>query len=110
MDEAHQADGARRPRIPRHAIALTAAARPAERWEVAASARIALDTVDIVSSVPPLQPLDNYVVVDARLAYKPNEATELYLRAENLLNQKYATVWGYPAQGIGVFAGVKAKF
>lgn len=108
--EAHQADGARRPRIPRHAIALTAAARPAERWEVAASARIALDTVDIVSSVPPLQPLDNYVVVDARLAYKPNEATELYLRAENLLNQKYATVWGYPAQGIGVFAGVKAKF
>lgn len=50
------------------------------------------------------------MLVDAKVSYKPNERTEIYLRGENLLNQRYQTVYGYQTAGIGVFAGLKAKF
>ena len=82
--------------------------RPAEKWEAQASARIALDTLDTVGGT--LTPLDNYVVVDVRIAYKPTDNLEVYLRGENLLNQKYQTIHGYQSPGIGVFAGLRARF
>lgn len=103
-----QPDGERRPRIPVHDISVGAVVRPAEKWEAQASARIALDTLDTVGGT--LTPLDNYVVVDARIAYKPTDNLEVYLRGENLLNQKYQTIHGYQSPGIGVFAGLKARF
>lgn len=103
-----QPDGQRRPRIPVHDIALGAVVRPAEKWEASATARIALDTVDTVGGA--LAPLKDYVLVDAKVTYKPTDGTEIYLRGENLLNQKYQTIHGYQSAGIGVFAGFKARF
>jgi vitamin B12 transporter len=55
-------------------------------------------------------PLDDYVLLDAKVSYKPTEATEIYVRGENLLNQKYEVVKGYGTPGFGVFAGFKATF
>lgn len=101
-------DGLRRPRIPVHAIALGATATPAEKWEIAANARIALDTLDTVGGL--LTPLDDYIVVDAKVAFKPKENLELYVRGENLFNARYQTIAGYNAPPLGVFAGLKARF
>lgn len=108
-----QPDGLRRPRIPAHDIALSATVRPAEKWEITGTARAVLDTADRVS--PSYGSfvnvgLDNYVLLDARVAYKWSEDTEFYVRGENLLDQKYEVVKGYGMPGIGVFAGVKARF
>lgn len=103
--KATQPDGSRQVRIPRHIINLTASVRPAEKWTVSATTRIALDTVDFGQ-----EPLDDYVLVDAKISYKPTEATEIYVRGENLLNQKYEVVKGYGTPGLGVFAGFKATF
>lgn len=64
-----------------------------------------VDEVDTVSIE-----LDDYVLVNAKLAYSHNENTELYLRGENLLDQQYQTVAGYGTPGISVFSGVKARF
>jgi vitamin B12 transporter len=50
------------------------------------------------------------VLVDAKISYKPTDRTELYLRGENLLDQKYEVVKGYGTPGLGVFAGFKATF
>lgn len=108
-----ESDDERRPRIPRHMIGLLAEARPAEKWTVSASAKIALDTVDVVSpsfGTYERVELDDYVLVNAKIAYKPTEDTELYLRAENLLDQDYQTVHGYNTSGFSAFAGFKAKF
>jgi len=108
-----EADDERRPRIPRHMIGLVAEARPAEKWTVSASAKIALDTVDFISpsfGTYERVKLDDYVLLDAKLAYKATEDTELYLRVENLLDQDYQTVYGYGSPGISAFAGFKAKF
>jgi len=101
-----QPDGERQVRIPRHVIGLSAAVKPAERWTVSATGRAALDTVDGF----PQGPLKDYFLLDAKVSYKPTDATEIYLRGENLLDQKYEVVKGYGTPRLGVFAGFKATF
>jgi vitamin B12 transporter len=108
-----QPDGERRPRIPEHDFAIAATVRPAEKWAVTGVVHTVLNTVDRIS--PSFGtfvnvPLDDYVLVDAKVSYKPTEATEIYLRGENLLDQKYEVVKGYGTPGLGVFAGFKATF
>ena len=103
-----QPDGTRQVRVPRHDIGLSAVVRPAEKWELSATARIALDTVDFEGADK--TPLDDYLLLNAKIAYHPNENTELYLRAENLLDQDYQTVRGYSTPGFSVFAGLRATF
>lgn len=98
-------NGARLPRIPRHTIGLSADYKPAERWTVSASALAAIDTVDTDGL-----PLDDYFLLNAKVAYKPTEDTELYVRAENLLDQDYQTARGFNTPGLSVFAGFSAKF
>jgi vitamin B12 transporter len=89
-------------------IGLSASVQPAERWTVSATTKIALDTVDFEGIDK--APLDNYVLLDAKISYKPTDATEVYVRGENLLNQKYQVSRGYGTPGLGVFAGFKATF
>jgi vitamin B12 transporter len=108
-----QPDGERRPRIPEHDFAIAATVRPAEKWAVTGVVHTVLNTVDRIS--PSFGtfvnvPLDDYVLVDAKVSYKPTEATEIYVRGENLLDQKYEVVKGYGTPGLGVFAGFKATF
>jgi vitamin B12 transporter len=54
--------------------------------------------------------LDDYVLLNAKVAYQLTESTQIYLRGENLLNENYQTVKGYGTPGIAAFAGIKAKF
>lgn len=108
-----QPDGLSRPRIPAHDFVLTATVRPAEKWSVTATAHAVIDTSDRISPSTGTfldVPLDDYLLLDARIAYKPTEETELYVRGENLLNEKYQLVRGYGTPGVRVFAGFKASF
>jgi vitamin B12 transporter len=108
-----QPDGARRPRVPVHDFAVTATVRPAEKWEVSATAHAVLDVEDRVSpsfgTFTDVR-LDDYVLLDAKVAYKPTENTEFYVRGENLLDQDYQVIKGYGTPGISAFAGFKAEF
>lgn len=97
-------NGDRLARVPRHAIGLSATYKPAEKWTVTAAGKIAVDTVDTDDLA-----LDDYFLLNAKVAYQPTEKTELYVRAENLLNQDYQTVRGYGTPGLSVFAGFRAR-
>jgi len=107
-----QPDGLPRPRIPEHDVALTATVRPAEKWTFTATAHGVVNVMDRVGSGGGAVDvkLKDYLLLDARLAYKPTEATEVYLRGENLLNQKYELVKGYGTPGAAIYAGFKATF
>lgn len=98
-------DGQPMTHVPRHAIVLSAAWRPDERWTVSGNAKFAIDTVD-TGGVE----LDDYVLVNAKVGYLYNEKTEFYVRGENLLDQDYQTVAGYGTPGLSVFTGVKTRF
>ena len=87
--------------------------RPAEKWEISGTARGVVNVQDRVSAGFASfvdVPLDDYVLVDAKIAYRPNENTELYVRGANLLDQNYQVVRGYGTPGIGVFAGARLRF
>lgn len=100
---AHNADGTRRPRVPKHDIVLGLFTRPAEKWTTSTTVRIVEDTVDTVGGT--LVPLDNYVLVNAKVGYTPMAGLELYVRGENLLDEKYQVVRGYGTPGASVYGG-----
>ncbi|MBB6010895.1 vitamin B12 transporter [Aquamicrobium lusatiense] len=102
--DSRKADGTRNVRIPRHAVVLSAEARPAEKWTIGADVKFVADVVDGGAK------LDDYVLLNAKVAYQLTESTQIYLRGENLLNENYQTVKGYGTPGIAAFAGIKAKF
>jgi vitamin B12 transporter len=53
---------------------------------------------------------EDYTVVRLYTAYRVNDRLTLKARAENLLNESYEEVNGYPALGFGIFAGAEWKF
>lgn len=48
----------------------------------------------------------NYVDVKARASYKVTDWMDIFARGENLLNQKYETLLGFPMPGATVLAGI----
>lgn len=105
---AHNPDGTRRARVPRHDIVLGLFTRPAENWTTSTIVRIVEDTVDTVSGT--LVPLDDYVLVNAKVGYSPIEGMEIYVRGENLLDEKYQVVKGYGTPGASVYGGFVYQF
>lgn len=102
--DSRQPSGARSNRVPEHVTTLSAIYTPAEKWTVSGDVRFVVDTLESNT------PLDDYVLVNAKVAYQVTDSAEVYLRGENLLNQDYQTARGYNTPGFGAFAGFKAKF
>ena len=106
---ANDASGARRPRVPRHDVVLGLHTRPAERWNTSTTVRIVRNTQDFAfqpfPALPTLVPIDDYVLVNAKVGYEPIDGLELYVRGENLLDEKYQVVRGYGTPGASVYGG-----
>lgn len=103
-------DGTRAPLRPRHMMTLAASARPAEKWTVSGDVKFVADTIDGSVALGNYALLKDYVLLNAKVAYQVNDLTEVYLRGENLLNQKYQVSNGYNTPGIAAYAGFRAKF
>jgi len=52
----------------------------------------------------------NYVLLNSKISYQGWKYAELFIMAENLLNQKYETNKYYTMPGVTAFGGVKFKF
>ncbi|MDD4968040.1 MAG: TonB-dependent receptor [Paludibacter sp.] len=52
----------------------------------------------------------NYLLLNARVTAKPMKYLELFVAANNLLNQQYEINYGYPMPGINFNAGFNLKF
>lgn len=99
-------------RVPRHALTLFANARPAEKWTVSADLKYVSNATDLDFATWPATTakLQDHVLVNAKVAYQLSDTTEVYVRGENLLNQRYQTVLNYGTPGIAAFAGIKSTF
>jgi vitamin B12 transporter len=108
--------GARRDRIPRHDLALAMSGRVAERLSYDLGASLVWDYVDdsardFTGAVIESRGFaENFVVVDARIAYALTDAVDLYVRGANLLDERYQTARGYSASDRAFFAGLTARF
>jgi len=102
--------GARRNRIPRHDLGLALSGRVAGRLDYGLGARLVWDYVDDSSAVESRGFTEDFVVVDARLAYAVTDAVEVYVRGENLLDERYQTARGFTASDRAFYAGLSARF
>jgi len=53
---------------------------------------------------------ETYTLLNSKISYRLMEFAELFITAENLFNQTYATNIYYTMPGVTVFAGIKAGF
>jgi len=58
----------------------------------------------------PPAPLGDYTELSGQLTYKHDENTELFLRVDNITDDEYSTVAGYPHDGTLVYAGLVKRF
>ncbi|MDX5591937.1 TonB-dependent receptor plug domain-containing protein [Pseudovibrio sp. SPO723] len=101
-------DGARLVRVPLHDLSLGLVYQPNDNWTVSMNGNYVADTID--SQWPGTTELDDYFLLNGKVSYAFDEGPELYLRAENILDQEYQTANGYGTAGFSVYAGVKAQF
>lgn len=58
----------------------------------------------------PPAPLGDFVDLGAQLTYRHDKNTEFYVRAENVTDDEYSTVPGYPHDGALFYAGFVKRF
>jgi iron complex outermembrane receptor protein len=52
----------------------------------------------------------NYILVDARVDYRPLKWLDVFVKGDNLLSQKYETMFGFPMPGATVMGGISLDF
>ncbi len=53
---------------------------------------------------------DSYVLLGAKAGFQIHKLLDIYIAGDNLLNQEYQHLYGYPNPGINVMAGINLKF
>jgi vitamin B12 transporter len=54
--------------------------------------------------------IEDYAFVNLAAEYEINSHTSIFGRVDNLTNEHYAEVFGFPALGRAAYAGVKVRF
>lgn len=102
-------DGVRLTRTPRHDAVVGIAGDVSDRLSGYLDVRRVVDVVPSAFA-PAGHKVGNYTLVGAGVAYDVSEASELFLRVENLLDEDYETAGGFNQPGRAVFVGFRADF
>jgi len=76
------------------------------KWQLASSIQYVNDLDTDPSAKVSFQ---NYALLDSKISYKVLKSAELFISAENILNQKYVNNIYYTMPGITIFGGIKIK-
>lgn len=99
--DTEQANGDRLARVPRHSLAVGLDLKPMDKVDANILVRYVAGTFDGGGD------LDDYWLVNAKVAYEFSPGWKAYVRAENLLDEKYQTVAGYGTPGLSVYGGLQ---
>jgi vitamin B12 transporter len=104
--------GLRLLRRPRHAATLDVWNDFGGGFSAGVGATLAADSVDIdsASAIGARTDGEDYVVARIYAAWAVNERLTLKARVENLFDEDYAVVNGFPSLGIGAYAGAEWRF
>jgi vitamin B12 transporter len=104
LDATDDISGARLTRRPRHVGDIEIRSHLTKAWIVGAGAHV------VANRLEGAQPAEDYTTVRIFTSYDLGGGVRLKLRVENLLDEKYEEVYGYPALPLGVTAGVEWRF
>ncbi len=80
------------------------------RFNVGAGVAFVSDRMDVDAATFANVQGEDYTVARVYAAWQASSRVTLKARVENLLDEKYEQVNGYPQPGVGVYAGVEMKF
>jgi vitamin B12 transporter len=100
--------GVRLLRRPRHQVGLDAVAKPLTGLTISGGANWIVERQDAL--FPGQVPIGDYLLVRAAVSYQLCKNAQLWVRGENLLDQKYDALRGFPALRLGAYAGLKLSF
>ncbi len=103
-------DGSRLLRRPRHQVFASVGVRPVPRF----SAALELKSVNAREDIDPRTfarvDAEDYTTLRLLLDFEATRNVHVYGRVENLLDERYAEVAGYPALRRGFFGGLSARY
>ncbi len=100
--------GVRLLRRPRHQLGVNSTYTPFEKLTLSAGVAWVMERQD--SQFPGQIPIGDYLTVRGAITYRVNQHVELWARGENLADDRYDYVNGFPALGFGAYAGAKVTF
>jgi len=104
-----QPEGARLPRRPRHEVYVSASYRWCKKLRTTIEARFVNAREELNFGGPNFD-IEDYAVVNLIAEYEVNSHLNIFGRIENLGDEQYSEVFGFPALGRGAYGGFKVKF
>jgi outer membrane cobalamin receptor len=65
---------------------------------------------NLYTQITPSKVKDSYTLLNTRIAYTINKYTDVFLKGENLMDEKYYINYGYPMPGFIAFGGLNLHF
>jgi vitamin B12 transporter len=104
-----QPPGARLPRRPRNEVYLSASYRWFGKLRTTMEAKFVNAREEINFGGPNFD-IEDYAFVNFAAEYEINKYMSIFGRIDNLANEHYAEVFGFPALGRAAYAGVRLRF
>ena len=104
-------DGKYIQRVPINEYGLSLDSQLSPKAHFFAKVLIVKDISDIDNiSYTGIQKMPDYNLLNTKISYQLNDNVNIYLRGENLLNEKYSTVFGHGTSSRAFYLGSKASF
>ena len=104
-----QLQGARLPRRPRNEVYVSASYLWCKKLRTTAEAKFVNAREELSFGAPNFD-IEDYSFVNFAAEYEVNPHMSLFGRIDNLTNEHYSEVFGFPALGRAVYGGVKVRF
>ncbi|PYJ51485.1 MAG: hypothetical protein DME83_07305, partial [Verrucomicrobia bacterium] len=104
-----QLQGARLPRRPRNEVYVSASYLWCKRLRTTAEAKFVNAREELNFGGPNFD-IEDYSFVNIAVEYELNPHLSIFGRIDNLTNEHYAEVFGFPALGRAAYGGVKLRF
>jgi vitamin B12 transporter len=104
-----QPQGARLPRRPRNEVYVSASYRWCKKLRTTAEAKFVNAREELNFGAPNFD-IEDYSFVNFTAEYEINSHFSIFGRIDNLTNEHYSEVFGFPALGRAAYGGVKLRF
>ncbi len=105
----NQPQGARLPRRPRNEFYVSASYLWCKKLRTTVEAKFVNAREELSFGAPNFD-IEDYSFVNFAAEYEINPHLTIFGRIDNVTNEQYAEVFGFPALGRGAYAGVKVRF
>jgi vitamin B12 transporter len=105
----NQPEGSRLPRRPRHELYVSASYLWCKKLRTTVEAKFVNAREELNFGGPNFD-IEDYAVVNLAAEYEVNSHFSIFARIENLGNEQYSEVFGFPALGRAAYGGFKVRF